>query len=102
MNEAGDYCDGVDVPAAAGTRDRSHQPQEIDMTGSKQSDQTSKPDTLAKTSPEATVELTEAQLADASGGAIYMNPAAVADHWKINTTVDVNQGALVPAVKPVG
>jgi hypothetical protein len=65
--------------------------------------QPASPDALAKTSPKGTVELTEAQLADASGGAIYMNPVAVTDHkLESSLKIDVNPGALLPAVKPVG
>ena len=72
------------------------------MTGSNKSEQ--KPgsaDALTKTSPEAPVELSEAQLADASGGAIYMNqanPGAL----KITTAqkIDTDPALLLPAVKP--
>jgi hypothetical protein len=59
------------------------------------------PDALAKTSPKGSVELSEAQLADAAGGAIYMNqqnPGA----FKFNAAqkVDTDPALLLPAVKP--
>jgi hypothetical protein len=73
--------------------------EEIVMTESKKPLPAS-PDALAKTSPEGAVELSEAQLADASGGAIYMNEAM--GTWKFNNGVkiDTNPALLLPAVKP--
>ena len=68
------------------------------MTESKKTQPTS-PDALAKTSPQGAVELSEAQLADASGGAIYMNQQNLgAMKWKI----EADPVLLVPAVKPAG
>ena len=70
------------------------------MTESKKP-QPASPDALAKTSPKGAVELSEAQLADAAGGAIYMNqqnPGA----YKFNSAqkVDTDPALLLPAVKP--
>jgi hypothetical protein len=67
------------------------------MTGSKKPQPTS-PDALAKTSPEGSVELSEAQLADASGGAIYMQPAA--GNLKLENKINTDPALLLPAVKP--
>jgi hypothetical protein len=58
------------------------------------------PDTLAKTSPKGAVELSEAQLADAAGGAIYMAPAASSLKLDGSHKADLDQGLLLPAVKP--
>jgi hypothetical protein len=72
------------------------------MTGSKKSEQKpSSADVLTQTSPEASVELSEAQLADASGGAIYMNQANPAA-YKFNSAwkCDTDPALLLPAVKP--
>jgi hypothetical protein len=69
------------------------------MTESKKP-QPASPDTLAKTSPKGAVELSEAQLADAAGGAIYMAPAASSLKLDGSHKVDVNPGLLLPAVKP--
>ena len=68
------------------------------MTGSKKSDQAPSPDTLAKTSPAGSVELTEKQLADASGGSLNFTSQAL----KLDTQQkwDPNTGLLLPAVKP--
>jgi len=70
------------------------------MTDSKKP-QPASTDGLAKTSPKGAVELSEAQLADAAGGAIYMNqqnPGA----YKFNSAqkVDTDPSLLLPAVKP--
>jgi hypothetical protein len=72
------------------------------MTGSKKPEQ--KPgsaDALTKTSPEGSVELTESQLADASGGAIYMNQLSPTAQ-KVTTAhkIDSDPALLLPAVKP--
>jgi len=69
------------------------------MTESKKP-QPASPETLAKTSPQGAVELSEAALAEASGGAIYMAPSA--SSWKLDSSlkIDANPGMLVPAVKP--
>ena len=72
------------------------------MTESKKP-QPASPDALAKTSPQGAVELSEAQLADASGGAVFPSSPALnflkldGDH-KLGT----NPVLLVPAVKPGG
>ena len=70
------------------------------MSDSKKS-QPASPDSLAKTSKEGSVELSETQLADAAGGAIYMNqqnPGA----FKFNSgqKIDTDPALLLPAVKP--
>jgi hypothetical protein len=72
------------------------------MTESKKSPPAS-PDALAKTSPKGAVELSEAQLADASGGAVFPSAPAVSS-LKIDSShkVDLNPGLLLPAVKPGG
>ena len=69
------------------------------MTESKTPQPTS-PDTLAKTSPKGAVELSETQLAEAAGGAIYMAPAASSLKLGSDHKLDVDIGTLVPAVKP--
>jgi hypothetical protein len=69
------------------------------MTESKKL-QPASPDTLAKTSPKGAVELSEAALAEASGGAIYMAPAASSLKLDSGHKIDVNPGLLLPAVKP--
>ena len=68
------------------------------MTGSKKPDKAPSPDTLAKTSPEGSVELSEAQLADAAGGSLNFTSQAL----KLDTQQkwDPNTGLLLPAVKP--
>ena len=70
------------------------------MSGSKK---TSSPDTLAKTSAEASVELSEAALAQTSGGAVFPSSPAVSS-LKLDSSlkIDVNPGLLLPAVKPAG
>lgn len=77
------------------------------MTGSKKSDQTSSPDALAKTSPEASVELSEKALAEASGGAVF--PSSPTNSTSLNFLKldgaqkwDTDPGLLLPAVKPAG
>ena len=61
------------------------------------------PDTLAKASAEAAVELSEAALAGASGGAVFPSAPAVSS-LKLDGSFkfDANPGLLLPAVKPVG
>ena len=62
--------------------------------------QPASPDTLAKTSPEASVELSEAQLADASGGAVFPSgPATKAIHFKYEGGLKIE---IDPTVKPGG
>jgi hypothetical protein len=68
------------------------------MTGSNKSKDTTPADSLTKSSPEASVELSEAALGEASGGAIYMNTAL-----KIEPSLKLDQKGsdpylLVPAV----
>ena len=99
MNEIAALSDAAEGPAAA-EPDRHKQLEGFVMTESKKSQPTS-PDELAKTSPKASVELSEKQLEDASGGAIYMNqqnPGA----FKFNNSVklDTDPALLLPAVKP--
>jgi len=67
------------------------------MTGSTK---TSSADSLAKTSAEGAVELSEAALAEASGGVIAIAPATNAWKWDTSLKIDVNPGLLLPAVKP--
>jgi hypothetical protein len=55
---------------------------------------------LAKTSPNGAVELSEAQLADASGGAIYMAPAASSLKLDGSHKINSDPALLLPAVKP--
>jgi hypothetical protein len=71
------------------------------MTESKKAQPTS-PDALTKTSPQGAVELSEAQLADASGGAVFPSGPTKAIHFKYEggLKIDVNPGLLLPAVKP--
>ena len=66
------------------------------MTESKKPQPTS-PDALAKTSEKGSVELSEKQLDDASGGII-----AVAPQNKYTTAhkIDTDPALLLPAVKP--
>jgi hypothetical protein len=66
------------------------------MSDSKKS-QPASPDSLAKTSPEGSVELSEKQLAKAAGGAIYMNQA---QKWDTAVKIDTDPALLLPAVKP--
>jgi hypothetical protein len=70
------------------------------MTGSNKAGQ--KPgsaDALTQTSPEAAVELSEAQLADASGGAAFMNQA---NKFNAAQKINTDPALLLPAVKPQG
>jgi hypothetical protein len=71
------------------------------MTESKKSQPTS-PDALAKTSPKGSVELSETQLADASGGAVFPSAPAALNFLKLDGAhkIDTNPVLLVPAVKP--
>jgi hypothetical protein len=65
------------------------------MTGTKQPQQTPSPaDALAKTSPEASIELSESALDEASGGAFFK--------WKLEPVqkIDTDPALLLPAVKP--
>jgi hypothetical protein len=67
------------------------------MTGSKKS----QPDSLAKTSKEGAIELSETQLADASGGAVFPSAPATSS-LKLDTSYKLNTdpALLLPAVKP--
>ncbi len=58
------------------------------------------PDALAKTSPKGAVELTEKQLAEAAGGAVFPSAQAAALKFDSGHKIDVNPGLLLPAVKP--
>ncbi len=58
------------------------------------------PDALAKTSPKGAVELTEKQLAEAAGGAVFPSAQAAAFKFDSGHKIDVNPGLLLPAVKP--
>ncbi|HVY99950.1 MAG TPA: hypothetical protein VHA35_10625 [Dongiaceae bacterium] len=76
------------------------------MTGSNKSKTTSAAaDSLTKSSPEASVELSEADLGEASGGAIYMNAPALGS-VKLDSSLKLDKASdpnlLLPAVKPVG
>jgi hypothetical protein len=71
------------------------------MTGSKKSEQ--KPgsaDALTQTSPEASVELSETQLADASGGIIAIAPQLGSYKFNSAQKVNTDPALLLPAVKP--
>jgi len=75
----------------------------MSITESKKPQPTS-PETLAKTSPEGSVELTEAQLSDASGGAVFPSgPAASSwkldSGWKLDSSLKID---INPVVKPGG
>ena len=67
------------------------------MSDSKKS-QPASTDSLAKTSPEGSVELSEKQLADTAGGAIYMNQGS--QKWNAAVKIDSDPALLLPAVKP--
>jgi hypothetical protein len=70
------------------------------MTESKKS-QPASPDTLAKTSPKGAVELSETQLAEAAGGAVFPSgPGAAASLNFSHKASDSNPALLLPAVKP--
>jgi hypothetical protein len=62
--------------------------------------QPASPDALAKTSPQGAVELSEAALAGASGGAAFMKPADSSLKLDSGHKIDLNPGLLLPAVKP--
>jgi hypothetical protein len=71
------------------------------MTGSKQPEpKPSSADALAKTSPEASVELSESQLADASGGIIAIAPQLGSYKFNAAQKVNTDPALLLPAVKP--
>ena len=64
------------------------------------------PDQLGKASGKAAVELTEAALAQASGGAVFPSAPAVGS-LKLDSSLkiegsSVNPGWLLPAVQPKG
>ncbi|MES1150484.1 MAG: hypothetical protein ABUL54_01215 [Dongia sp.] len=70
------------------------------MTGSKKSKNAStSADSLTKTSPKASVELSEAALGEASGGAIYMNQAIKLDGGLKLDQKAVDPNLLLPAVQ---
>ena len=69
------------------------------MTDSKKAQATS-PDALAKTSPQGAVELTEGQLADASGGIIAIAPQSGRIKFDTAQKIDTDPALLLPAVKP--
>jgi hypothetical protein len=100
MNGNAGLCDR---PAGSGSRwcpDRHKQPQEFAMTESKKTKPAS-PDALAKTSPKGAVELSETQLAGASGGAVFpSSPATAASLNFSHKASDSNPALLLPAVKP--
>jgi hypothetical protein len=57
-------------------------------------------DSLTKASPQASVELSEAALGEASGGAVFPSAPALV---KLGSAVKIDDpNLLVPAVKPVG
>lgn len=73
------------------------------MTGSKKPETSSPADSLAKTSAEASVELSESALAKASGGAVFPSmPAVSGFKYDGALKIDGSPGMLLPAVKPVG
>jgi hypothetical protein len=65
------------------------------MTESKKP-QPASPDALAKTSPQGAVELSEAALSEAAGGAAFMRPT----DSSLKLDNKINAGLLLPAVKP--
>jgi hypothetical protein len=70
------------------------------MTESKKPQPTS-PDALAKTSPQGAIELSEAQLADASGGAVFPSAQAKGIYkFDAGHKLDTDPALLLPAVKP--
>ena len=74
------------------------------MTGSKKPEHKSgSADALTQASPEAAVELSEAQLADASGGAVFPSGPNQVGIFKWDTAhkIDTDPALLLPAVKPV-
>jgi len=69
------------------------------IPGSKKPQPTS-PDALTKTSPEGSVELSEAQLADASGGAVFPSgPTTKVIHFKYEGGLKID---IDPTAKPGG
>jgi hypothetical protein len=66
------------------------------IPGSKKPQPTS-PDALTKTSCEGSVELSEAQLSDASGGAVFPSGPTKAIHFKLEGGLKID---VDPAVKP--
>jgi hypothetical protein len=73
------------------------------MTGSKKSEpKPGSADALTQTSPEASVELSEAQLADASGGIIAIAPQSGRIKFDTAQKIDTDPALLLPAVKPHG
>ena len=71
------------------------------MTGSKKPDQTPSPDTLAKTSAEASVELSETALAEASGGSLNFTSQPTTTSLKLDGADkwQPTAGLLLPAVQ---
>jgi hypothetical protein len=59
--------------------------------------QPASPDALTKTSSEGSVELSEAQLSDASGGAVFPSGPTKFIHFKLEGGLKIN---VDPAVKP--
>jgi len=74
------------------------------MTGSDKSKNTSTPaESLTKASPEASVELSEAALGEASGGAVFPSSPAISS-LKLDSSLKIegkwtNPSLLVPAVQ---
>ena len=70
------------------------------MSDSKKS-QPASPDSLAKTSPEGSVELSEKQLDGASGGAVFPSSPAISSlKYETAHKLDTDPALLLPAVKP--
>jgi len=72
------------------------------MSDSKKS-QPASPDSLAKTTKEGSVELTEKQLTGASGGLNFASQALKIDtqqKWDSAHKIDTDPALLLPAVKP--
>jgi hypothetical protein len=70
------------------------------MTESKKP-QPASPDALAKTSPKGSVELSETQLAGASGGAVFPSAPAIGSlKFDASHKIDTDPALLLPAVKP--
>jgi hypothetical protein len=96
MNGTASPGDGPKGAGCGRGLNRHKQPQEFVMTESKKP-QPASPDALAKTSPQGAVELSEAALADAAGGApAYMRPT----DSSLKLDSKINAGLLLPAVKP--
>ena len=63
--------------------------------------QPASPDALAKTSPQGAVELSESQLADAAGGAVFPSgPTKGIFKFDTGHKIDTDPALLLPAVKP--